>query len=814
MQSKLFKNIEREGYMSDHILLFDKDIEGFCLDNSTENRFELSKINIFVGANNSGKSRFIRKLAAMKHLRKACNAMQADDFKKIMFELEKNISEFRADNEDEYGSNHGLLYEELRAINILKRGLTSNDKETVFDIELAKILIRSIMQEGYLAQKGYDNLDSMDNFLIRCNNVYQELVEFDNATKLIINNRVYIPTLRGLRGFNITLNDILADEVIQLIHSSQNIDRNLPREIEEDVFLRRTRNDYFNESDNYLFNIEKKDVQWDKLIYQLIFDKSNAISYIKDKLYKTKVHEVKGGQIGYKLKDFLLKFENSINDRDDFDISNIQPTFSDKQLIIYVFNKILEDETLYNEKVFAKINLNMELKHLLRQGIKAENIIRFNRLLLESIFSTVISRSEVEIVTGLGFYDEIKDMLLGTQKDRDTIKKFEEFLRENFFDNQLVTIIPRKDDDVLFVKIGEMEEREIYNLGDGIQSIIIQTFPMFKYKDQTCWFFIEEPELYLHPAFQRILIDTMLNEERDHKFFITTHSNHLLDLTFDEKDISIFSMSLNSKNTSQNSMNQDFIIEPVSLGNDSVLKNLGVRDSSVFLSNCTIWVEGITDIYYVRKYLELYQNKNLGNKVFKENIHFSFIEYGGNNITHWSFLEKEENPISYERISKNIFVVVDRDDYREEKERGGKSTEKEKRIDDLIKKFGDEQFRLLPAREIENLIHPEVLYNVLKEYEGENIEVKNPEEGRANKSLLASDLEYDEYKMRPLGEYIEEVVDVNKKYDTNPDKKGSGTIERKRDFCEKAIKHTTFETMTDDAKDLARRVYEFIARFN
>ena len=30
---------------------------------------------------------------------------------------------------------------------------------------------------------------------------------------------------------------------------------------------------------------------------------------------------------------------------------------------------------------------------------------------------------------------------------------------------------------------------------------------------------------------------------------------------------------------------------------------------------------------------------------YKEDYHYSFVEYGGNNITHWSFLDKEETPI-------------------------------------------------------------------------------------------------------------------------------------------------------------------------
>ncbi len=37
-----------------------------------------------------------------------------------------------------------------------------------------------------------------------------------------------------------------------------------------------------------------------------------------------------------------------------------------------------------------------------------------------------------------------------------------------------------------------------------------------------------------------------------------------------------------------------------------LLASLGVKPSSVYLANCTIWVEGITDRLYITKYMEKY----------------------------------------------------------------------------------------------------------------------------------------------------------------------------------------------------------------
>jgi len=238
------------------------------------------------------------------------------------------------------------------------------------------------------------------------------------------------------------------------------------------------------------------------------------------------------------------------------------------------------------------------------------------------------------IFTGLDLYDEIKRMLLGTHKEREFIRKYEDFLSKKFFDEK-ITLIPRISDDVLYFKRGDEEEHPIYNLGDGMQTIIIATFPAFQYRDELLLLFIEEPELTLHPGMQRKLLNAYCDSDefKNTQVFVTTHSNHLLDLTLDFNNLcSIFSFERKS--------DKEFIIKNVT-PNKEVLELLGARSSSVFLSNCVIWVEGITDRLYIRKFLELYQN-DPKLKEFEEDKHYSIVEYGGSNITHFNF--DEQNP--------------------------------------------------------------------------------------------------------------------------------------------------------------------------
>lgn len=146
--------------------------------------------------------------------------------------------------------------------------------------------------------------------------------------------------------------------------------------------------------------------------------------------------------------------------------------------------------------------------------------------------SKTMPSRRVEIFTGLDMYSQVRSHLLGDLQHRRRISEFQTFLSETFFNRQPVALIPREEGDVLFVKIGNAPERPIHHLGDGIQHLIIMAFPAFMRKGESLLLFIEEPELFLHAALQRILVELFTGEKLPNtQVFIATHSNHLLDLT-------------------------------------------------------------------------------------------------------------------------------------------------------------------------------------------------------------------------------------------------------------------------------------------
>ena len=407
--------------------------------------------------------------------------------------------------------------------------------------------------------------------------------------------------------------------------------------------------------------------------------------------------------------------------------------------------------------------------------------------------------AHVEIFTGRTLYDDIEQLVRGDLAQRDTLRRFETWIGETFFQGEHVAIIPRIKQTTLTIKIGNDKEQPIHDLGDGIQAVLILAFPLFVRENEHLLTFIEEPELFLHPWIQRVLLEMLSTRFPHQQYFLTTHSNHFLDLTLDMESVSVFAFEKHEEEKGDRERLPRYQVTNASRSDRKPLELLGVRNSSVLLTNCTIWVEGITDRRYLAHWLDLYQQHLHGTtpsdraKFFKEDLHYSFVEYSGGNITHWSFLDEEGPDVN--RLCGKLFLIADNDGAKLESGKG-------KRHAKLAEKL-QERFCLLPVREIENLLTPETLRNVLEAYgeSPENLGTPKPEN----------------YATKPLGKFIEEKVlqdPANKKRKASY-AGDSGTVSDKANFCEKAIASMQiFERLSADAKALTERVFNFIKSAN
>ena len=391
-----------------------------------------------------------------------------------------------------------------------------------------------------------------------------------------------------------------------------------------------------------------------------------------------------------------------------------------------------------------------------------------------------------KIFTAENLYESIMRKLLNDENSRNFIHEFEKFITQNFYNEIEFSITPNIDKNFLGIKIGKNPDRALYNLGEGIKQLISIFYKIYEQKDNDSIFLIEEPELNLHPGFQRKFIEIITNEFPKHQFIITTHSNHIIDLYNEQDNIAVY------KFRNSNQEKNKFYVDRVTSKDLSILDDIGAKCSSVFISNCTIWVEGISDKIYISKYLKLYFESIGKMGKYKEDIHYSFVEYGGNNITHWSFIDDDKvSTINSSTISHKTFVVCDNDDNK-----------KENRKNKLREALGEERVYVLNSREIENLLSKKVLEKTLKCDNNIQELIYKRKTPYSEKNYATSS--------RKMANFIDETFYLKKKYSGN-----YGSLKNKVEFAKIAIEQMEkYDDLTEEAKELTKNIYEFIKECN
>lgn len=419
-----------------------------------------------------------------------------------------------------------------------------------------------------------------------------------------------------------------------------------------------------------------------------------------------------------------------------------------------------------------------------------------------------LNEEEIKVISGLEFYKSYKSGLLGSKEKREKVNKFENFLSQYFFDGEDISIIPDEETFELKININDSkEDRFIYEVGDGISSLLIIAYTIFTEaceKDKL--FFIEEPEISFHPGFQRLLVNiiTYYKEFKNCIFFFSTHSNHLIDIGVNE--IKNSNLILCKKDNSDN-----ISIEIQGALYNEILEELGVQASSVRIANKIIWVEGKYDALYIRLLLNMKNKDNNTDKKYIEDYDYCFLPYGGANMSLIKFdmkqdyEENEEFITRAKNINRNFIIILDDDNMSLNKK--GK---KYKRYSILKEELGDKIYKL-EVREIENLFPEKVLANYV--YNGLRDKTKVDE----TKFL------YKEYKNRKLGEYINKKVKETYISETLEEVTGrkngfekNGFLYNKQKYYEEVLKWTKEEDfnyerdVTEEAKKLINIVENFI----
>ena len=489
-------------------------------------------------------------------------------------------------------------------------------------------------------------------------------------------------------------------------------------------------------------------------------------------------------------------------------------------------NSILDETSLAGTVSIGEKIKNSARKHPTLSIDEVKEVLISNPL-LQRVYQDY-NFIDHQIISGEDFFNLLISSLLGKPDERQRIQHYQKKLSHYFFNNETITIIPYLKTDTIEIKIGDEEQFPISQLGDGLQQVIILTYKAFLTTEPS-FFFIEEPEMHLHAGYVKQLMKFLLNET-DHYYMATSHSNYLLDMINEDNRIALY--RVDKENMGNEANKYETVIRRCD-GDRTILQTLGVSPSSVFLANCTIWIEGITDRLYFVQYLSKYleelkitdEAKWQDYSRFIDGYHYAFVEYQGSNLDHWDFsVESAENVDSSQNkglsavlVTSNALVVADSDlqgkpRFDELKEQLG---------DNMVITLGKETENTLPKKLLMKRFYQKCPHNAIS-VQGNTRKIIHKEEhsNYFDDSYLESD--------KGVGLYLDNVIEKMREDDIFPtlgeeqnsftfsDKGKQGTVKDKTDFC-----HTIVELMqnedwqlTDPAKVLCEAIFQHIKNNN
>ncbi|MGC9968916.1 MAG: AAA family ATPase [Minisyncoccia bacterium] len=299
--------------------------------------------------------------------------------------------------------------------------------------------------------------------------------------------------------------------------------------------------------------------------------------------------------------------------------------------------------------------------------------------------------------------------------------KFQEILNEN---NLSISISPTVELEksvtyrttVTDENIPNAKNVDILNSGTGLQSMyilaLLEVWAEMSEKSDNAILLVEEPEVYLHPDYQRRMFAALRRIADNNQVIFTTHSPIMIaDIWLTQ---SVRQVRLNAEGETQ--------IEVIKI--ETVIDELGIRYEDVLNPSLVIFVEGKDDVQFY---------KHLG----IENEKLVIISADGFRAIHYFAFIKI---ISSEHVNNNFFLIVDSD---------GRS--KEERIKQ-IKEDIIGQFKTPPAN-LEERIADNIF--VLTEYSIESYFLNETILQKAFPKINAADIKQflEEYK----GKYEEKL---------------------------------------------------------
>ncbi len=286
-----------------------------------------------------------------------------------------------------------------------------------------------------------------------------------------------------------------------------------------------------------------------------------------------------------------------------------------------------------------------------------------------------------------------------------TIKSYSAIFREawneliveakEYFNIMLPSDVPDPTSDQLFSDLFDENGQIFYQAGSGNAAVLYYMIELKVHSKigVTCFLF-EEPELHMYPYLLRNLTRYLI-DLKDIQFFITTHSSLFIEEILRVGGY-IFRLRKKNENTKVTNVTSD---KPKL--RDLIFEELGNSPGDILLAKAVIWVEGPSDVIYVKHWLRV-------KGITEDN--YSFMFYSGSLIKHISFDEIDvDQLITLCSLNPNSIIIIDRDRDSEDEE----LKENAQRVLDNFRESKKLAW-VTGGREIENYIHPDVFKDAVR----------------------------------------------------------------------------------------------------